>query len=87
MPNAPHDQNFVKAKLGVLCTDGVTTIPISINETTGGVIFDTVSTISYTPVPISPRDENFQHVLLAEGTDGLAYPINVNASGEILVDQ
>jgi hypothetical protein len=87
MTNAIYDQNFVKTKLGVWCVDGVTTIPIAIDGATGHVKTDEVSTISYTPVPIAPRDENFQHVLLAQGTDGLAYPVNVNADGEILIDQ
>lgn len=87
MANAPHDQNFIKTKLGVWCVDGVTTIPIAIDEATGTMMVDEVSTISYTPVPISPRDENFQHVWLAKGTNGLAYPINVNADGEVLIDR
>jgi len=84
---ASQDQNWVKGKLGVLCTDGVTTIPIAINESNGGMKVDTVSTISYTPVPIAPEDENFAHVMLFEGTDGLTYPWNVNASGAVLIQE
>ena len=30
--NAPHDENFIKGKLGILNTDGVTTIPIALDE-------------------------------------------------------
>lgn len=84
--NAPHDQNNIKTKLGVWCVDGTTTIPIAINESNGGIKTDTTSTISYTPVPIDPRDGNFQGVWLFEGSDGLAYPANVNINGELLVD-
>lgn len=84
--NAPIDQNFVKGKLGVLCTDGVTLIPIAIDPSTGGIKVDVMSTISYTPTPIAPRDENYQAVWLFQGTDGLTYPANVNADGALLVD-
>lgn len=83
---APHDQNFIKAKLGVWCGDGVTAIPLAINPANGGLTVDTTSVISYTPVPIDPHDQNFQGVAMAQGsTDGLAYPVNVNASGALLI--
>lgn len=84
--NAPRDDNHVPAKLGVLCTDGVTKIPIAINPSTKGVMTDVTSTVSYTPTPVSLRDENFVDVLLAQGSDGLYYPVNVNAQGAILIE-
>ncbi len=83
--NAPLDQNFVKGKLGVWCVDGVTTIPIA-RDDAGNMLVDTTSTISYTPVNIDPMDENFQGVWMAQGSNGLVYPINVNINGEVLVD-
>lgn len=83
--NAPLDSNFVKGKLGVWCVDGITKIPIAINANEE-VLIDTSSNISYTPNNIDPRDENFQGVLMAQGTNGLAYPVNVNINGCILVD-
>lgn len=85
MANASADQNFVRAKMGVLNTDGVTCIPITINESNGGMMIDTVSTISFTMTPIAPGDANYEKVLLWEGTDGLTYPWVVNSSGGVLI--
>ena len=85
MAEAPHDENFVKAKLGIWCVDGRTTIPIAINPTNGGVMVDTTSVISYTPTNIDPRDQNFQGVLMAQDENGLAKPVNVNSSGAVLI--
>lgn len=85
--NAPHDQNRIKAKLGVLCTDGVTLVPIAIDAGNGGVLIDTVSTIGFTPGSIDFRDENYQSCWMAENSDdGSPIPIFVNADGAILVD-
>lgn len=86
MANAPRDDNHVPAKLGIWCVDGVTKIPIAINPATNGVMVDTTSTISYTPTPIDPRDENFVDVWLATDGSGLCYPINVNSDGAILIE-
>lgn len=85
MAKASHDQNFIKGKLGVWCFDGVTKIPIAC-DSSGAVKIDTISTISYTPSPIDPRDQNYQSCWLFEGSDGLTYPANVNADGALLVD-
>ena len=85
--NAPHDENFIKGKLGILNTDGVTTIPIALDESTGAMKISTTDNISFTMTPISPQDENYQNCLMFEGTDGLSYPWVVNASGEVLIDQ
>lgn len=84
--NAPADQNFIRSKLGILNTDGITAIPIKINPLTGGIKVNEIDTISFTMIPIDYRDENYQKVLLMQGTDGLTYPIVVNSSGEILID-
>ena len=83
--NAPQDQNFIPAKLAVLNTDGVTLVPIAINETNGGMKVNTTDTISFTMTPISPRDENYRKCMLWVGTDGLTYPWVVNADGEVLI--
>lgn len=85
MPNAPHDQNFVKSRLGVWCVDGVTTIPIKINPVTQTMLIDTTSVISYIPKAIAPDDENYSRCMLFVGSDGLTYPWNVNASGAVLI--
>lgn len=86
MANAPRDDNFVPGKLGIWCVDGRTKIPIAINDSNNGVKVDTVSTISYTPFNIDPRDDNWVDVWAAQGSDGKFYPINVNASGAVLIE-
>lgn len=88
MANAPHDGNWVKAKLGVLCSDGVTVLPIQIDSSNGGFMVDTVSTIGFTPGMIDFRDENYQPCWMAQNSvDGTPIPIFVNASGAVLVAQ
>lgn len=86
MANAPRDDNHVPAKLGVWCVDGVTKIPIQVKTSNNGVMVDTTSSISYTPTSVDPQDENFVDVMLAQGSDGLFYPVNVNADGAILIE-
>lgn len=86
MSNAPADQNFIRARLGILNTDGVTTIPIAINEATGAMKVSTTATISFTMSPIAKRDENFNSVMLWRGQDGLTYPWVVTSAGEVLID-
>ena len=87
MSNAIHDQNFVPIKLGVLCTDGVTLIPIAVNSSGGGMKTDVVSSISYNPTGIDFRDENYRPAWMGvDSVTGLACPIFVNASGEVLID-
>ena len=85
MSNAPKDQNFVRSKLAVLNTDGVTLIPIKVNELTGAMKVNTTDTISFVMSPISPKDENFKTCLMWVGTNGLTYPWVANASGEVLI--
>lgn len=84
--NAYRDENHIAAKLGVLNTDGVTLVPIKINESSGAMLVTDTDTISFTMVPIAPRDENYNKVLLWEGADGLTYPWVVNSDGAVLVD-
>ena len=87
MTTAIRDQNHIPVKLGILCTDGVTTIPIKIDESTSGIMVDTTSTISYTPdTNVNYQDDNFVNVLMAEDENGVARPVNVNAQGAILID-
>lgn len=87
MADAPHDANWVKAKLGVLCTDGVTLVPIAVDPVLGGVMTDTASTIGFTPGSIDFRDQNYQPCWMATNSvDGTPIPIFVNANGAILVD-
>lgn len=84
--NAPADQNHVRGRLGVLYTDGVTTIPIAIDEVTGGMKVNEVDTVQVTLQPISPHDENFKDCMMFVGSDGLTYPWVVDADGAVLID-
>lgn len=85
--NTAKDNNFVPAKIGVLCTDGITLVNIAIDTTTGGMKVDTTSTIEFTPGSIDFRNQNYRPCWMAQNSvDGTPIPIFVNASGAILVD-
>lgn len=47
---------------------------------------NTVDTISFTMIPIDPRDANYVSCWLFQGDDGLAYPAVANSSGELLIE-
>lgn len=84
---APKDANFIRGKLGVLNTDGITTIPITLDEATGAMKINTNDTVQVTLQPISPRDQNYYKCMLFVGSDGLTYPWVVDDEGQVLVDQ
>lgn len=86
MTNAIRDNNHVPVWLGVLCTDGVTLVPIAIDSATGFFKVDTTSTISFTPDQVALRDANYKHVLMGvDSTDDTKLcPIYVNADGAVL---
>ena len=89
MTNALRDDNFVPSRLAVLNTDtvqGTNLVCIGINEANGRIKVTTSDTISFTPIPVDPRDENYVGCWLFEGTDGLTYPAVANADGELLID-
>ncbi len=92
MANAPADENFIRAKLGILFSDGETTIPIAINPATGGVKINTTDTVS-APILAAVmdrmrRDANhrptWEGVSSSDNTTPL--PIFVDADGAILID-
>lgn len=88
MADAPRDQNSVTAKLAVLNTDtvqGTTLVPLSI--TPSGVIrSNRVDGISFTMVPVDPRDSNYAACWLFKGLDGLVYPAVADSTGALLAD-
>lgn len=89
MTDAPRDGNFVPSRLAVLNTDtvqGKTLVPITINQTNKGIEIDTTSTISFTMVPVDPRDQNYVGCWLFQGTDGKTYPAVATSTGNLLVD-
>lgn len=85
---APRDENNVPAKLAVLNTDtvqGTNLVAINI-ASNGGVKVNHTDTISFTMVPVDPRDENYATCWLFEGTDGLVYPAVATVDGDLLVN-
>lgn len=85
----PRDQNHVPAKLAVLNTDtvqGTHLVAIAIDPTNHGIKVSTSATISFTMVPIDPKDENYVDCWLFQGDDGLTYPAVATAAGELLID-
>lgn len=85
---APRDDNNIPSRLGCLNTDtvqGQHLVPIAINAANKRVKINLTDTISFTMVPIDPRDPNYVGCWLFEGSDGLTYPAVVNADGELLV--
>lgn len=86
---APRDQNHIVSALAVLNTDtvqGTNLVTIKIDDN-GGMMVTTSDTISFTMVPIDPRDENYRGCLMFEGTDGKTYPWVANASGAVLIEE
>lgn len=86
MANAKIDSNYVKSKLAVLNTDGITLVPIAVNEITGSMKVNETDTISFTMTPIAPSDENYNKCMLFVGSDNLTYPWVANSDGEVLID-
>lgn len=88
MADAPRDNNNIPGKLACLNTDtiqGQNLVPIQV--TSDGVIkVIEGGTISFTMVPVDPKDENYVNCWLFEGTDGLTYPAVATADGKLLVD-
>lgn len=85
-----QDQNHVFSKLAVLNTDtvqGQNFVPIAINVSNDGLKINTTATISFTMVPVDPRDKNYRACWLFQGDDGLLYPAVATAAGELLIDE
>lgn len=84
--NAGRDGNNVVGKLAVLNTDtvqGRTLVPLRVDGTTGR-IKTTQAPISFTMVPVDPRDENYQPCWLFQGSDGLLYPAVATINGALI---
>lgn len=94
MADAPKDANFVKGKLGVLFSDGVTLVPIKVSADNTGMRINTTDTVDpailalYEAGKPIPRDANNQPAWCAQSdTDpNVVYPIFVDADGAVLID-
>jgi len=88
MTNAPRDENNVPALLAVLNTDsvqGTNLVPLEI-DSSGLIKISTSATISFTMVPVDPRDENYRTCALFLGDDELTYPAVATSDGSLLID-
>lgn len=87
--NALRDGNHVPSALAVLNTDivqGTNKVRIKIDEATQGMLVDMAATISFTMVPIDPKDDNYVNCMTFEGTDGQVYPWVATNVGAVLID-
>lgn len=86
--DAIRDQNHVPSGLAVLNTDSVQgTNKVRIKEdAVGGMAVDTGASISFTMVPIDPRDSNYVDCLTWVGGDGQVYPWVATSAGAVLID-
>lgn len=86
---ALKDANSVSSLLACLNTDtvqGTNLVAIAIDPTSHGIKINTTANISFTMVPIVPKDVNSSACWAFEGTDGKMYPAVATANGELLVD-
>jgi hypothetical protein len=88
MANASRDENDVPTVLGALNTDGVTPIPIKIDDTTHGLKINDGTTGSDFGLSVAQRDENHVTILLAASSSDGVTPVEVYAdsSGNILIN-
>ncbi len=88
MANAVQDENRVFSKLAVLNTDTIQGENlVTIKVTAAGLLkVNSTATISFTPQPVAPSDENWQKVWLFQGSDGLTYPAVATSDGELLIE-
>lgn len=89
MTDAIQDKNRVPTLMGVSYVDGVTTVPIEIDVTTGGVKVDTSNSFSGTIDVNAIRDDNHNPVLMGVNTDdGTLVPVYVDPiEGAVLVGE
>lgn len=94
MADAPLDQNHVKAKLGVLFSDGVTLVPIKLAAGTNAMMTNSTDVVDpailalYEAGKPIPRDANGEPAWCGQSSTNSAvvYPIFVDLSGAILIE-
>lgn len=92
--DAPHDQNSIKTKLGVLFSDGETLVPIALDPSTNGLKLNTTDVVDssildlYVNGKAIPRDSNNQPAWCGESNadSSVIFPVFVDSDGAILVD-
>ena len=89
MTVALRDDNSVPTLLAVLNTDtvqGTNLVRIKVNPIDHRILADTTSTISFTMVPLDPKDANSSEVWAFEGTDHKLYPCVATSLGALLIN-
>lgn len=88
MENAATDENGVSTLLGVLESDGATTIRINADPTSHALGVDDNTTGSDLGPANAPRDQNFVPALLAVSSEDGETPVVVyaTADGLLLID-
>lgn len=94
MTNAIRDNNHVRAKLGVLFSDGETLVPIAINSANDAVKMNSTDTVDpailalYAAGKPIPRDTNGVPAWCAQSSSDpdVVFPVFVDADGGILID-
>lgn len=87
--DAIRDENHVTSGLAVLNTDavqGTNLVLIKMNAAGDGMRVTESATISFTMVPIDPKDHNYVNCMRFIGGDGQLYPWVATAQGEVLID-
>lgn len=89
MANGKPDENGVFSKTAVLNTDlvqGTNLVRLVLDEgNSNSIKVNDTATISFTMVPIDPRDENYRTCLTFTGSDGYVYPCVATSAGELLI--
>lgn len=91
---APQDQNYIRAKFGVLFSDGVTLVPIVIDSSNAGVKVNTTDTVSAGVLAmftnrIMPRSLEYYKDCwfgVSNSDDTSPLPIFVDLDGAVLID-
>lgn len=94
MADAPLDQNYVKARLGVLFSDGDTLVPIKLSSSSNAMMTNTSDSVDpailalYNAGKPIPRDANGVPAMCGQSSTNSAvvYPIFVDASGAVLIE-
>lgn len=86
--NTPRDNNHVPAKFGVLFSDPTVLVPIAINPANDCMMTNSTDTIGFDPTGINFRDENYVNVMMGvNDSTGEAFPVIVDATGAVLIEQ
>lgn len=94
MTNPPQDQNYVKGKLGVLFSDGITLVPIKINSVNNGFKVNTTDVVDSSILALYiagkpiPRDTNGEPAWSGQSDSdpNVSFPVFVDANGAVLID-